>query len=149
MRLRTQAAHYVIDLIFNDDRTIDAEWNRGSEQLAKVALGRVNDDNPEADVEYRCWKNEKVQVCFDGLELEDANSQAAKPEMTRCVVADPTGTPLNVRTSANGKVVSTLSNGEVVGIIERTTAHGKKWVYVTDEGKRPLGWVFERFITCD
>ena len=33
---------------------------------------------------------------------------------SRCVVADPSGTTLNVRTTPNGKIVSTLLRGDAI-----------------------------------
>ena len=32
----------------------------------------------------------------------------------RCKVTDPTGTPLNVRSAPNGKIIGTLANGTLV-----------------------------------
>jgi Bacterial SH3 domain len=67
-----------------------------------------------------------------------------------CRVADPTATPLNVRTSPNGRVVSTLENGTTVSILDRTVdGKGQPWVYVgTAEDRMPIGWVFRNFIDC-
>ena len=69
---------------------------------------------------------------------------------SRCVVADPSGTPLNVRTTPDGKIVSTLPNGQFVTIIDNSSDRsGKQWAYVSDyETSQPLGWVFRKFITC-
>ena len=43
-------------------------------------------------------------------------SPPAGPDQDRdtCVIADPTGTPLNIRTSPNGKIVGKIANGERV-----------------------------------
>jgi hypothetical protein len=38
-----------------------------------------------------------------------------------CRVADPTPTPLRVRTSPNGRIVSTLENGTLVSVLDRAT----------------------------
>lgn len=67
-----------------------------------------------------------------------------------CTVVDPTGTPLNVRDSPNGKVTGTLANGLPVAIIEsRTAANGKDWVRVMDpQTEKPIGWVFREFVSC-
>jgi hypothetical protein len=67
-----------------------------------------------------------------------------------CTVVDPTGTPLNVRDSPNGKVTGTLANGLPVAIIEsRTAANGKAWVRVMDpQTEKPIGWVFREFVSC-
>ena len=68
----------------------------------------------------------------------------------RCRVMDPTGTPLNVRTGPNGRVVGEIDNGALVTIYDRTTdARGRPWVYVGrySDG-RAMGWVYREFIAC-
>ena len=68
---------------------------------------------------------------------------------TQCVVNDPTGTPLNVRTAPNGQIIGTLKNGISVSVIDHSIdLHQKPWVYVSDRAGQRLGWVFREFITC-
>ena len=58
---------------------------------------------------------------------------ALAAEGDRCTVTDPTGTPLNVRESPNGKIVGTLANGALVAIVEsKDAANGKPWVKIVD-----------------
>jgi hypothetical protein len=59
----------------------------------------------------------------------------------RCKVTDPTGTPLNVRESPNGKIIGTLANGALVAIVEsKDAANGKPWVKIVDaKTKRRIG----------
>jgi hypothetical protein len=64
-----------------------------------------------------------------------------------CVVADPTGTPLNVRAEPNGQILSNLDNGLSVDVIAETRMGGKRWVQVAADGVT-LGWVFGSFIDC-
>ena len=52
------------------------------------------------------------------------------PTKTDCVVADPTRTPLNVRSSPNGTILGALHNDTKVTIRETATAGGQKWVRV-------------------
>jgi len=71
---------------------------------------------------------------------------------TVCKVTDPTGTPLNVRTSPNGKKIGTLPNGKEVYIENiRYDEKGRPWArvgsYVSGEYKI-YGWVFREFISC-
>ena len=67
----------------------------------------------------------------------------------KCMVTDPTGTPLNIRSTPQGAVVGTIDNGAVVEILERQTdAKGKPWVYIATRGGRPIGWVFREFVSC-
>jgi hypothetical protein len=65
-------------------------------------------------------------------------------------VTDPTGTPLNVRESPNGKITGTLANGTLVAIVEyKDAANGKPWVKVVDyKTTKPIGWVFREFVSC-
>lgn len=67
-----------------------------------------------------------------------------------CRVTDPTDTPLNVRTSPNGRIVGTLVNGQRVTVLDRVQSGGKAWVYVGDRelGDQPIGWVFREFVSC-
>jgi hypothetical protein len=51
---------------------------------------------------------------------------ALAAEGERCKVTDPTGTPLNVRDSPNGKITGTLAH----------------------KTKKPIGWVFREFVSC-
>lgn len=75
---------------------------------------------------------------------------ALAAEGERCKVTDPTGTPLNVRESPNGKITGTLANGSLVGIVEyKDAANGKPWVKIVDhKTKTPIGWVFREFVSC-
>ncbi len=74
----------------------------------------------------------------------------AAAEGERCKVTDPTGTPLNVRASPNGKITGTLANGTFVAIVEsKDAANGKPWVRIEDyQTKKPIGWVFREFVSC-
>jgi hypothetical protein len=76
--------------------------------------------------------------------------QSAGPDQDRntCVVADPTGTPLNIRTSPNGKIVGKVGNGERIRISDQTTENGKEWAYISNAASRPIGWVFRKFLAC-
>lgn len=66
-----------------------------------------------------------------------------------CVVEDPTGTPLNVRSSPNGSIRGALHNGALVEILDTTYAQGGRWVYIAplEGGKR--GWVYGPHLDCD
>ncbi len=66
-----------------------------------------------------------------------------------CIVTDPTGTPLNVRTAPNGpNIIYALTNGYKVRILSIVISDGNTWVYITDDAGRRLGWVYRRYITC-
>lgn len=75
---------------------------------------------------------------------------AGAAEGERCKVMDPTGTPLNVRESPNGKITGTLANDTLVAIVEtKDAANGKPWVKIVDyKTKKPIGWVFREFVYC-
>jgi hypothetical protein len=65
----------------------------------------------------------------------------------RCIITDPTGTPLNVR-RYDGKIIWVLYNGEIVRI-RRVGAdrNGKPWAHVAYE-TNGAGWVYRKFISC-
>jgi Bacterial SH3 domain len=65
-----------------------------------------------------------------------------------CVVADPTGTPLNVRNRPNGPILGALSNDSEVFITDMTEVGGRKWAKVVPLGEGKTGWVFRDYLTC-
>ena len=68
----------------------------------------------------------------------------------RCLVADPTGTPLNISTAPNGRITQTLTNGVLVMIFDRSSVRGKTWVYVGRyEDRVPIGWVYSGYLDCN
>jgi hypothetical protein len=79
-----------------------------------------------------------------------AASLLATTARAECIVADPSPTPLNVRTAPYGSIIGTLDNGQSVYIIDHTLDRQlRAWVYVGDaETDKPLGWVFRKFIVC-
>lgn len=71
-----------------------------------------------------------------------------------CTVTDPTGTPLNVREGPNGRILSNLTNGQQVEIIEHRDANGQLWALVAgfdpEAGilSEAGAWVFASYVTC-
>lgn len=69
-----------------------------------------------------------------------------------CKIADPTGTPLNVRDQPNGRVINTLRNGREVYIEDTTIDNqGRSWVKIGgyyNDTYRLWGWVFRDFLSC-
>jgi hypothetical protein len=66
-----------------------------------------------------------------------------------CIVADPSGTPLNVRAHPNGPIRGALHNGAAVEVLQRTfDADGDPWVFVAPVGPGKAGWVFRNYLTC-
>ena len=64
-----------------------------------------------------------------------------------CVVDDPTGTLLNVRSSPNGAIVTTLGNGTQVEVVDEMKIGTKHWLFVSRNGQR-LGWIFGAYVVC-
>ena len=65
-----------------------------------------------------------------------------------CRVADPTGTPLNVRTFPNGTIVATFKNGDPVTILDSRAFRGSTWVYFGTPDLKPIGWVYRNYVSC-
>ena len=66
----------------------------------------------------------------------------------RCVVADPTNTPLNVRAGPNGRKLDALLNGSDVRVVDVTRdAKGRLWARVSVFGAT-VGWVFAPYLDC-
>ncbi|NES83979.1 MAG: SH3 domain-containing protein [Moorea sp. SIO2B7] len=83
----------------------------------------------------------------------DTNAEASKAEQSQraisCEVTDPTGTPLNVRSTPNGStIVTTLSNGRRVFPYRVSyDEQGRHWILVGDS-VHPWGWVFGPYVSC-
>lgn len=78
-------------------------------------------------------------------------SMPAKAQVPRgaCMIADPTGTPLNVRATPGGRIVGALYNGDFV--VMQTTSRdgaGRVWALVGGTDGSTHGWVFREFISC-
>jgi hypothetical protein len=87
----------------------------------------------------------KIILAFLGFALLGAVHSA----YAECVVADPSPTPLNVRTSPYGHIVGALDNGQVVSIIDSSIDNqGRPWVYFVDDTGNPLGWVYREYVVC-
>jgi hypothetical protein len=69
-----------------------------------------------------------------------------------CVVADPTGTPLNIRTGPNGPIVATARNGTRIQVFEgeeRYDGQNRPWYLVAlPTSSAPDGYAFAAFIRC-
>ena len=77
---------------------------------------------------------------------------AAQQPSSRCLVNDPSTTPLNLRSSPMGTIIGTLANRQTVQILEQTVDdRGRSWARVTvvsGAGTGREGWVFREFIAC-
>jgi hypothetical protein len=81
---------------------------------------------------------------------EDLMARDNGSEPVVCTVADPTGTPLNVRYPANGTIQGTVANGMTVRAAGRTVVNGKVWLFVEKFGAdNAIGWVFDRYLACE
>jgi hypothetical protein len=71
----------------------------------------------------------------------------------KCEVADPTGTPLNVRAKPNGRIVGKLRNGSVVWQEDFLyDSMGREWLKVgIYRGKKyvVLGYVLKDLLSCE
>ena len=69
-----------------------------------------------------------------------------------CHVTDPTGTPLNIRDTPNGKVINKLRNDREVYITDSDYDNqGRPWVYLEGYYKgeyRHWGWAIREFVSC-
>ncbi|MFB2552656.1 SH3 domain-containing protein [Ensifer soli] len=73
-----------------------------------------------------------------------AASAAAGP---LCTVADPTGTPLNLRAAPNGAIIGTIGNGAVVELARIEHHKGKAWALLA-RGPAGPGFVFAAYLDC-
>jgi Bacterial SH3 domain len=92
-----------------------------------------------------------IWVFADYLKCEDEIPAGEERliEVT-CKVADPTGTPLNVREEPKGAIFASVRNGETLRINGSRSVGGKLWaVGYRDSADNPVGWVFDDFLNCE
>ncbi len=69
-----------------------------------------------------------------------------------CRVADPTGTPLNIRLEPNGKIVATARNGDDILVFrgdEKRDSRGRLWLFVAlKTSAAPDGYVIASYVRC-
>ncbi len=65
-----------------------------------------------------------------------------------CVVNDPTGTPLNIRSRPGGSTIGQVANGSIVTVVD-TDGEWAKVVVVSQGNAQVRGWVYSRYIACN
>jgi hypothetical protein len=74
---------------------------------------------------------------------------ATEARAQECTVADPTGTPLNVREQPNGRIAGALYNGAAVYVKDLTVDRdGRRWAYIIPLKAGKSGWVFREYLDC-
>jgi hypothetical protein len=68
----------------------------------------------------------------------------------RCAVADPTGTPLNIRETPNGEIIGRVSNGAGIRLMNTGfDERGRPWALISPRGRSHIaGWVYREFVAC-
>ncbi len=78
-----------------------------------------------------------------------ARAPAHRPDTLRCTVADPTGTPLNIRDKPNGAIIGSLPNGFRIEVARSAVQPGTDWVEIASTGAgQRTGWVYRPYIEC-
>lgn len=95
-------------------------------------------------------RNKLIGLCL-GVSLSlniTGFSSPALAETETCIVADPTGTTLNVRKSPNGKVIGSIQNNKTVKILGLSIdKKGRSWAKVRGNAGS-TGWILRDFVTC-
>ena len=93
-------------------------------------------------------KMSKSTIVVAAISLMAMLPIAASAETSK--VTDPTGTRLNVRSSPNGKVISTLKNGTKIRRVDHADdSQGRSWVLAyTEKTNKRIGWVYREFVSC-
>ncbi|MEN0087048.1 MAG: SH3 domain-containing protein [Pseudomonadota bacterium] len=67
-----------------------------------------------------------------------------------CRVADPTGTPLNLREAPNGALLGSVQNGETIRVYNHQIHNGKVWAQAyRNASDNSVGWVFDAYLKCE
>lgn len=67
-----------------------------------------------------------------------------------CEVADPSGTPLNVRDAPWGRILGALHNGTMVRVTDIDFDHqNRRWARIVPLGEGRRGWVYRNYLDCN
>jgi len=91
----------------------------------------------------------KRMIAALSLAAATAMATTANAAVVACAVADPTGTPLNVRNAPNGTILGALTNDAMVMVKDIAQVNGKKWVKVMPLGPGKSGWVYFNYLNCE
>lgn len=92
-----------------------------------------------------------IMACAGALFMAATVSGPANAQIPRgtCMVADPTGTPLNVRRFPNGPIVGRVRNGQIVVVRGITRDdRGRPWALLFSSDGASIGYVFREYISC-
>src|SRR5215831_13867144 len=102
----------------------------------------------EVKNEDRRRKMKKLMVMMFTAFALAGSAHADVSKVNTCVVADPTGTPLNVRNRPNGTILGALHNDTRVIILDAALVSGKVWSKIVPVEAGKVGWVFYSFLDC-
>jgi uncharacterized protein/predicted aspartyl protease len=127
------------------------------ERMAGI-YSKIHGELPDAqrlliEGEQRNWLHSRMECGRDRDCIErvyQGRIQELTPTSLSCTVADPTGTPLNVRATPAGQLLpNVLYNGTLVAMYKISgDGRGKSWALVGKPGGSPYGWVFLDYIKC-
>lgn len=89
-----------------------------------------------------------LKIIAAALSMTIATSAFSCDGQPVCTVVDPTGTPLNVRTGPNGKIIGNLKRGAKVEFLEHKEQDGKRWALVSRYAEA-WGYVFGAYLKCN
>jgi hypothetical protein len=125
----------------------------GRDELQALLEREMERRNTEVEVTGRSQWCSYQRANQEKLGVSDVFVETQKPAKVtasaQCTVADPTGTPLNVRRRPNGPILGALHNATVVIASETVRdAQGREWAKIVPPQAGRLGWVLRKFLSC-
>jgi peptidoglycan hydrolase-like protein with peptidoglycan-binding domain/uncharacterized protein YecT (DUF1311 family) len=119
----------------------EADGEFGPQTRAAIKSYQTQSGGPQSEFLTADQRNQLLRV---------AQAPGPRAPQAQCQVADPTGTPLNIRNTPDGDIVGAVNNGLSVRLVQSDQdTRGRSWSLIARlPDNHTLGWVYREYVIC-
>ncbi len=119
----------------------EADGEFGPQTRAAIKSYQAQSGGPQSEFLTADQRNQLLRV---------AQAPGPSAAQAQCQVADPTGTPLNIRSTPDGDIVGAVNNGLSVRLVQSDQdTRGRSWSLIARlPDNHTLGWVYREYVIC-